>query len=564
MTEAQPVVVVDDREADRLETILVVRDAGFEPISVPPSQVGMEAFAAQVRGVGAVAAVLDHRLSQSSPVPFNGAQLGRYFYDHMFPAILRTTFGSAGDDIELRRHRRWLPRVLTRSSGGDEVAEAVDYCRRELAGEMEERRRPQRSLLEVVDAMRDGSEFVVDVVIPSWDSGNAVRFPIVPFFAVNFSDDPAVLIGRRFFGLVNVWAENDEDLFVEAVEPAEAPPEDFLRQMDSLKVTCSSPTDLPEVLILDVGHGNTSLVRTETWAALIDVAPTRTVMTELAAVGLSRIDDVLVSHAESDHAGGLEKLLRSPVIEVGKVWINPDPTTASVAWERLRWTLWDMQTKGELSVIATLNHSTPDFANDVLRVEILHPDLYWTLTGVGNAGTVNSMSVVTRIWIKDEPVVLLAADLTRAALDRLLSNGVDLAARVLVFPHHGGHAGRVDRDFAELICDAVKPDVVIFSIGRRRERNPLPDIVAGVRVGAPSAHIACSQLSRNCASEDRGWPVSHLSPRSAAGKTDGVCCAGSIAIRWQSGRLVFDPLLDSHRGFVDTVEVALGPPMCRR
>ena len=49
-----------------------------------------------------------------------------------------------------------------------------------------------------------------------------------------------------------------------------------------------------EILLLDVGHGNTALVRSENWVALIDVAPAPAVVDELDALGITHIDDILI------------------------------------------------------------------------------------------------------------------------------------------------------------------------------------------------------------------------------------------------------------------------------
>jgi len=93
--------------------------------------------------------------------------------------------------------------------------------------------------------------------------------------------------------------------------------------------------------------------------------------------------------------------------------------------------------------------------------------------------------------------LLLPGDMDWVGLDNLLEACPQPNARVLVFPHHGGtpHGGR-EREFARTHVPGVKPELVLFSIGRGVHNTPRPEIVAGVRAAAPSAHVMCTQLSK--------------------------------------------------------------------
>lgn len=236
MTAALPsgsrIAVVDDRPDDLRDSSIAVEDAGLTPVPVVPQQVPIGEFIAHLRNLQVSGVLLDHRLNQVQPISYSGAQLAPLLYADAVAPVMRTTYRSAGEDLDLRRYRRWLPRVLSRSSDGEEVAEAFSYSASELAGLFARDREPQRSLIEVLDVAEDGGELVADVLVPAWNDGDAVRLPLVDL------DQQAPVemvsakawIGRRFFGEVNVWAVDPQDLYLVSIEPAVEPPADFMAE----------------------------------------------------------------------------------------------------------------------------------------------------------------------------------------------------------------------------------------------------------------------------------------------------------------------------------------------
>jgi len=160
------------------------------------------------------------------------------------------------------------------------------------------------------------------------------------------------------------------------------------------------------------------------------------------------------------------------------------------------------------------------------------------------------MSVVVRISNHDRSQVLLTGDIDAVGLENLMANVADLHARVLVFPHHGGLPGQDDPyDFARRLCEAVSPDVVVFSIGRGKHATPRPDIVAGVRAAAQTVHVACTQLSEHCAAALPTSQPTHLSDRPARGKASNACCAGSIVVTFNEMH-EYVPLVEDHATFI--------------
>ncbi|MGW7619651.1 ComEC/Rec2 family competence protein [Streptomyces antimycoticus] len=330
-------------------------------------------------------------------------------------------------------------------------------------------------------------------------------------------------------------------------------------------------TNTLEVIVLDVGHGNCAVVRDSNRCVVVDAPPGTTLFDELERCGITNIDHLVLSHSDLDHMGSAVKLLWDTRFTVGMIWYNPDGAKQSKAWQNLaRQAYLRYREGGLLNGQRNLNTaSTADlsFSNRV-TIEVLHPDLEMATLGPSETATplgrltANTLSAVLRISLENSPAVLLPADVDALALQRMISLNDDLKAHVLVFPHHGGKAKTSDsRQFASMICQAVQPELVVFSMARGgRFSNPDPEMVSGVRTARPQAHIACTQLSTHC---HRETPLpaakSHLNLHAAAGSSAGACCAGTVTISLSSGGLQITPSPDQHKQFIQLLD----RPLCR-
>ena len=104
-----------------------------------------------------------------------------------------------------------------------------------------------------------------------------------------------------------------------------------------------------KLLAFDVGQGGAVLLQTQTHNVLFDTGPrqgasdagTRTLVPALRALGIRKLDSVVVSHADSDHAGGLLAVLKA--LSVGTLyssfsfqeWLrHTSPASASVTLKK--------------------------------------------------------------------------------------------------------------------------------------------------------------------------------------------------------------------------------------
>jgi competence protein ComEC len=213
--------------------------------------------------------------------------------------------------------------------------------------------------------------------------------------------------------------------------------------------------------LLDVGQGLAAAVQTHGRWLVFDAGPgspggfdagAAVIAPFLRSRGAGRIDALLVSHADTDHAGGLPGLLRG--VQVGRVlsgepahigFQGAEPCRAGSAWT------WDG-----------------------VRFEILHPRPPLPAAG-------NDRSCVLRVANR-AGALLLTGDVGSGVERRLVAErGEALRSRVLVAGHHGSAGSTSDAWLA-----AVAPEYVLFSAGyRNRFGFPRPEVLQRVaRAGA--------------------------------------------------------------------------------
>lgn len=205
--------------------------------------------------------------------------------------------------------------------------------------------------------------------------------------------------------------------------------------------------------VLDVGQGMAVLVRTSNHALLYDTGPLysadsnaglRVVVPYLRATGVRRLDTLVVSHRDKDHAGGVTAVQDAlPITRFlsSAPALGAEPCMAGQHWE------WDG-----------------------VRFSILHPDSGDYLV---KSKRTNSMSCVLRVE-NDNSSVLLPADIETGDENALIRRGPALLrSDVLLVPHHGG-AGSSTPAF----ITAVGAREVVFSAGYRNAFNhPRPDVL---------------------------------------------------------------------------------------
>lgn len=215
------------------------------------------------------------------------------------------------------------------------------------------------------------------------------------------------------------------------------------------------------VTAFDVGQGMALLVETQNHRLLYDTGPAyspesdsgnRVVVSYLLARGIASLDGIVVSHSDTDHAGGALSVLEN--VQAG--WL-----TSSLS-------------PGHPVVVAAREHSRCEAGAawqwDGVQFEMLHPaaGMYDNPSGKPNA-----RSCALRITAGGR-AILLAGDIEAAQEAELLTNDADrLRADVLLAPHHGSGTSSTPA-----FLRAVDPKIALFQVGyRNRYRHPKQEVL---------------------------------------------------------------------------------------
>lgn len=214
-----------------------------------------------------------------------------------------------------------------------------------------------------------------------------------------------------------------------------------------------APTILPSgptVTVLDVGEGDAILVRSRGRVALIDGGRDPVVLADrLRSHGVGRIDLLVVTHADADHAGGLDGIVADH--GVGRVWV---PRFGDLG--ELVSRLVDDATAAGVGV-EWIDAGSPKYALGVITIEPIGPKRRYAADNDG--------SIV--LWVEAGRSMLLGGDIESIAQTELPA----LRPDVLLVPHHG--SASTD---AQWLADTVGETAVV-SVGENRYGHPSPEIM---------------------------------------------------------------------------------------
>lgn len=320
-----------------------------------------------------------------------------------------------------------------------------------------------------------------------------------------------------------------------------------------------------KLFLLDVGHGNCSIVVNGDKLTVIDSPTGTTLLETLESLGATEIENVLISHADSDHIAGITNLLLDVNIRIKRVFVNPDSVKGTAVWYEFRCAVKDAATRGTTTTPTLTTTQSPDLSDDIVQFEVIAPTPETALGGVGGkdlAGRLldsNSMSVVIRVLHQGVPVALLPGDIDSDGLKNLVASGKSIQAKYFVYPHHGGLSKGSSVAFTTEICRIVSPQVVVLSIARGgKYNNPRPEIISAIRKELPEAHIICTQLATHCSKELPPVTEHHCS-FPARGMSDKLCCGGTISVDFDLLDKLPSQIHADHIAFLGQVST----PMCR-
>ncbi len=362
------------------------------------------------------------------------------------------------------------------------------------------------------------------------------------------------------------------------------------------------------VLFLDVGQGTCQIILIGGQRAIvIDTGShPNTVLRALQLFRIQQIELLCVSHSHSDHFGGAAFALAKSKRQSS----SPSATLGILA-----------AYQGAIKKIAYVQDSefkgSPfgRFLVELIRKKVLqveqcmaieasvHPKALWqsvdkktklvvispfggTTIEALEANKPNASSAIIELRHRGEKIVFAADSEYSAWRDviRLRTNR-PVECRILTMPHHGGLMDGSVEDLEWFQSKAVKPEVVIVSVGtRNKHRHPHEEaIMAMTQIGS---HVCCTQITGKCCANLEAirpgviGPI--LNPSRSQTKKDGrnktvdkkkrgqnvfvsgnVACAGTIVANLDDSGIRVERLSE-HSSGVDRLVVGGNSPMCRK
>lgn len=204
-----------------------------------------------------------------------------------------------------------------------------------------------------------------------------------------------------------------------------------------------------QITVIDVGNADSILVQSDGQAMLIDAGERGDgdeVLAALAQNGVTALNHVIATHADSDHIGGMKTVLEGVAVKNYIMSFMPEgytPTTQTY--------INVLETIDAKDIPLTEAQAGTSFMLGEAKVEILGP--------AADFKENNDQSVICRITF-GENAFLFMGDAEEDAEQALLSTRVDLSADVLKVGHHGS-----DTSTGEELLERVDPSVALITCG---------------------------------------------------------------------------------------------------
>ena len=284
------------------------------------------------------------------------------------------------------------------------------------------------------------------------------------------------------------------------------------------------------VTFVDVGQGDAAVIRSGSWAGIVDGGPARSeqaVEAALRRLGVRRLNAVVVSHMHVDHIGGLPALVAE--WRPRTAYMAGTPTSALAAALRSAGT----------SIVQVRRGASLRFG--AAKAQVLSP--------AGVSGDPNSDSVVLLLQASGKRF-LFTGDCTgpnEAAVGSICARGPPVD--VLKVAHHGSQYST-----GTAFLQQARPRIAVISVGPNSYGHPTPATVgrllaAGVRLyttwkngdvtfavsasGAMSVSFTRSRAAVTSTSDARGGAGSGASTSTSGGS--GSASGGTIVYVTRTG-----------------------------
>jgi competence protein ComEC len=245
-----------------------------------------------------------------------------------------------------------------------------------------------------------------------------------------------------------------------------------------LNTPAAPPAGTLRLVVFDVGQGLAVAAQTQHHALLYDSGPDlggavnsghHILIPALRALGIARLDGLILTHDDSDHTGGAAALMQAMPID----WVSsslPDNHALLHNYYAGAATNQTHPAGGRGESRRCMDGQSWEW--DGVQFEMLHPaaDSY----AVPGAPRHDNEQGCVLLISRGAQRILLSADIEATSERRLLEAHADkLNANLLLVPHHGSKTSSTPEFIA-----AVQPDYAVFTVGyRNRFGHPKAEVL---------------------------------------------------------------------------------------
>lgn len=207
-----------------------------------------------------------------------------------------------------------------------------------------------------------------------------------------------------------------------------------------------------EVIFLDVGQGDATLIQKGDIQILIDGGPNKTILEKLGQkmpVGDKTIEHVILSHPHADHLDGINAVLES--YEIGTIYSSGVLHTTDAYLNFLE----KIQTENLKFIVPDTGQSFEPF--EEATITFVWPGQKFKSEEIDN---LNNSSVVNRFCYQSH-CSIFTGDVESDAQNNILADDeVSLSAEIIKIPHHGS-----DNALVEDFVKKINPKIAIIQVG---------------------------------------------------------------------------------------------------
>ncbi len=246
-------------------------------------------------------------------------------------------------------------------------------------------------------------------------------------------------------------------------------------------IATTSPTmddTLIEATFVDVGHGTSVVIRDNqdhSWLydcgrLANELGDSRDIDVTLWALGITRLDGIILSHADSDHYNAIPGVLArfgcTRIITPPEMLLSDEPGLVPIRQA--------IERKGIPVMDVSAGESLPGMNDSSSSFFILHPPL----ARVDGSDNANSLVVAIDT---NEKTLLLPGDLEPPGTDSLIAHPRPRPGGILMAPHHGSLSMN-----AVSILQWSRPSAVVVSGGRRARK---PEVREMLNITGAAVHV---------------------------------------------------------------------------